>query len=79
MSLLRSLVGLVIMTILAQVVLAYLGYGPSAHEVVSVIYQLGNLLQTPVMMFLAAGFYTTALAAAGAYFVLYLLLGGLTR
>ncbi|TCJ16936.1 hypothetical protein E0L93_09590 [Rubrobacter taiwanensis] len=79
MSLLRGILALVILIILTHVVLVYLGYGADTHEVISVIYALGDLLQTPVQMFLAAGFYTTSLVAAAAYFLLYLLLGAARR
>jgi hypothetical protein len=78
-SLLRGILSLIILVILAQVALYYLGYGPGEHEAISIVYSLGDLLQTPVQMFLAAGFYTTALVAVGAYFVLYLLLGAARR
>ena len=76
MGLLRTVIALIILVILAHAGLSYLGYGPSDNQVVELVFQMGQLLEIPAAMLLPGrGFYTTALTAAGGYFVIYLLLG----
>jgi hypothetical protein len=67
---------LIILLILAHAGLAYLGYGPGQNQVISAVYSLARLLEIPAQMLLPArGFFTQVLAAAGGYFLIYLLLG----
>lgn len=76
MGLLRTIIALIILVILAHAGLAYLGYGPGDNQIVELVFQMGGLLEIPAGMLLPGrGFYTIALAAAGGYFLLYLLLG----
>jgi hypothetical protein len=75
-SLLRTILALIILVILAHTALVYLGFEPGTHAVVEAIYGLSRLLQVPANLLLPGrGFYTTALVAAGGYFVVYMLLG----
>lgn len=76
MGLIRTILALIVLVILAHTALVYLGFGPGTHAVVEAIYGLSDLLQVPANLLLPGrGFYTTALAAAGGYFVIYALLG----
>jgi len=78
-GLLRAVFGLIVLVILAHFALLYVGYTAPQNVVVSAIYRLGPLFESPARRFVTAGFYETALAAAGGYFVVYLLLGALRR
>jgi hypothetical protein len=88
MRLLRTILGLVILVILAHVALFYLGYGTQSGEVISAIFGLGQLLEAPataLINFLPlsdeqrdlvdGGFYVNAIVALGIYIILYILLG----
>lgn len=76
MGLLRTLIALIILVILAHVGLSYLGYGPGDNQIVELVFQMARLLEIPAQMLLPGrGFYTITLAAAGGYFLIYLLLG----
>lgn len=76
MGLIRTILALIVLVILAHTALVYLGFGPETHAVVEAVYGLSDLLQVPANLLLPGrGFYTTALAAAGGYFVIYALLG----
>lgn len=80
MGLLRTILALVILVILSHVTLTYLGYTGTTNSIVSAIYSLGVLLESPAHLFLTgAEFYTTALAAAAGYLILYILLGATSR
>jgi hypothetical protein len=75
-SLLRTILALIILVILAHTALVYLDFGPERHAVIEAVYGLSQLLQVPANLLLPGrDFYTTALAAAGGYFVVYVLLG----
>ncbi len=89
MGLLRTILALIILVVLAHLGLVYAGVDEFTNGLTEVIFNLGRLLETPAEAVLAAlplteeqrtiaggdGFYTTGLAAAGGYFILYLLLG----
>ncbi len=76
MGLLRTIIALIILLILAHAGLAYLGYTQDQNQVTAAIYGLAQLLEIPAQMLLPArGFFTQVLAAAGGYFLIYLLLG----
>ncbi|MDN5698458.1 MAG: hypothetical protein L0G70_10870 [Rubrobacter sp.] len=76
MGLLRTVIALIILVILAHTGLSYLGYGPGDNQIIELIFQMGGLLEIPAEMLLPGReFYTTALSAAGGYFLIYLLLG----
>lgn len=86
MSLIRTILGFVILLILVHVGLRYVGIGAGANVLTEAIYSLGRLLESPAAAIMAAvpairqylnpnSFYTVALTAAGLYLVLYLLLG----
>lgn len=76
MGLLRTIIALIVLLILAHAGLAYLGYGPDMNQVTNAIFGLAQLLEIPALMLLPGrGFYTQVLAAAGGYFLIYLLLG----
>ena len=80
MSLLRVILALIVFLILAHIVLFRLGYDPTTHEVVAAVYSLAELVEYPAWVLLAnAGFYAVALAAAGGYLILYILVGLLRR
>lgn len=76
MGLLRTVIALIILVILAHTGLSYLGYGPGDNQIIELVFQMGGLLEIPAEMLLPGReFYTTALSAAGGYFLIYLLLG----
>lgn len=76
MGLLRTIIALIVLLILAHAGLAYLGYTAGTNQATSAVYGLAQLLEIPAQMLLPArAFYTQVLAAAGGYFVIYLLLG----
>ena len=78
MTLLRMILGLIILLILAHIVVFRLDYDPATNEVVAAIYSLGELVEYPARALLReAGFYAVALAAG--YLVLYILVGLLRR
>jgi len=85
-SLLRTILGFVILLILIHVALVYVNIGAGANTVTRAIYSLGALLESPAALLLNAvpalqqyldptSFFTVALTAVALYFVLYLLLG----
>ena len=79
-SLLRVILALIVVLILAHIVLFRLGYDPATHEAIAAVYSLGELVEYPARVLLAdAGFYAVALAAAGGYLILYILVGLLRR
>jgi hypothetical protein len=79
-SLLRAILALIVVLILAHIVLFRLGYDPATHEAIAAVYSLGELVEYPARTLLPeAGFYTVALAAAGGYLILYILVGLLRR
>jgi hypothetical protein len=79
MTLLRMILGLIVLLILAHIVVFRLDYDPATNEVVAAIYSLGELVEYPARALLPeAGFYIVALGAAAGYLVLYIL-GGLLR
>ncbi|WP_047864525.1 hypothetical protein [Rubrobacter aplysinae] len=76
MGLLRTILALIVLLILAHAGLAYLGYAPDTNQVTNAVFGLARLLEIPAQMLLPArAFYTQVLAAAGGYFVIYILLG----
>jgi hypothetical protein len=87
MSLIRTILGFVILLILIHVALVvYVGFNAGANTVTQAIYSLGALLESPAALLLDAvpalqryldpnSFFTVALTAVGLYLVLYLLLG----
>jgi hypothetical protein len=86
MSLLRTILGFVILLILIHVALVYANVNAGANTVARAIYSLGALLESPAALLLNAvtslqryldpnSFFTVALTAAGLYLLLYLLLG----
>ena len=86
MSLIRTILGFVILLILIHVALVYVGINAGANTVVQAIYSLGALLESPAALLLNAvrtlqryldpnSFFTVALTAVGLYLILYLLLG----
>ncbi|MDQ5819348.1 MAG: hypothetical protein M3334_13400 [Actinomycetota bacterium] len=80
MTLLRMILGLIILLILAHIVVFRLDYDPATNEVVAAIYSLGELVEYPARALLReAGFYAVTLAAAAGYLVLYILVGLLRR
>jgi uncharacterized protein YggT (Ycf19 family) len=79
-TLLRTILGLIILLILAHIVVFRLGYDPATNEVVAAIYSLGELVEYPARALLPeAGFYAVALAAAAGYLILYIVIGLLRR
>jgi hypothetical protein len=85
-SLLRTILGFVILLILIHVALVYVNIGAGANTVTRAIYGLGALLESPAALLLNAvpalqeyrnpnSFFTVALTAAALYLILYLLLG----
>ena len=86
MSLLRTILGFVILLILIHVALVYVNIGANANTVTRAVYSLGELLESPAALLLNSvpalqqyldpnSFFTVALTAVGLYLVLYLLLG----
>jgi hypothetical protein len=85
-SLLRTILGFVILLILIHVALVYVNIGAGANTVTRAVYSLGALLESPAALLLNAvpalqeylnpnSFFTVALTAAALYLILYLLLG----
>lgn len=86
MSLIRTILGFVILLILVHVALVYVNINGGANTVTRAIYSLGALLESPAALLLngvtalqqylnPGSFYTVAFTAMALYFVLYLLLG----
>ncbi len=86
MSLIRTILGFVVLLILIHVALVYVNIKAGANTVTQAVYSLGVLLESPAALLLAAvpafqryldpnSFFTVALTAVGLYLVLYLLLG----
>lgn len=89
MGLIRTVVGFVILVILFHVGMKYMAIEPDTNGLTNALYSLGDLLESPAAALVNAlpltaeqrssydtgGFYFTALAAAGIYFIIYLLLG----
>lgn len=86
MSLIRTILGFVILFILVHIALVYVGVAGGANTVTRAIYSLGVLLESPAALLLNAvpalqqyldpsSFFTVALTAVGLYLILYLLLG----
>ena len=86
MSLIRTILGFVILLILIHVALVYAGISGAANTVTRAIFSLGRLLESPAALLINAvpairqyldpnSFYTVALTAVALYLVLYLLLG----
>ena len=86
MSLIRTILGFVILLILIHVALFYVNVGRASNTVTEAIYSLGTLLESPAALLINAvpaiqqylnpnSFFTVALTAVGLYLVLYLLLG----
>ena len=86
MSLLRTILGFVILMILIHVALVYVNIGANANTVTRAVYSLGALLESPAALLLNAvpalqqyldpgSFFTVALTAVALYLLLYLLLG----
>ena len=87
MSLIRTILGFVILLILIHVALVvYGGINAGANTVTQAVYSLGALLESPAALLLNAvpalqryldpnSFFTVALTAVGLYLILYLLLG----
>ena len=86
MSLIRTILGFVILLILIHVALVYVGINAGANTVTRAVYSLGALLESPAALLLNAvptlqryldpnSFFTVALTAVGLYLILYLLLG----
>ncbi len=81
MSLLRAILALIVVLILAHIVLVRrLGYEPTTHEAIAAVYSLAEPVEYPAWLLLAnTSFYVVALAAAGGYLILYILVGMLRR
>ncbi len=86
MSLIRTILGFVILVILIHAALVYVGVRRAANTVTEAIYSLGVLLESPAALFINAvpdiqqylnpnSFFAVALTAVGLYLILYLLLG----
>ena len=87
MGLIRTILALIILLILVHVGLYYMNVKEGGSQIVSAIYSLGTLLESPATLLLnlisstgqvqvdANSFYVVALTAAAGYFILYLLLG----
>ncbi len=86
MSLIRTILGFVILLILVHVALVYVNINAGANTLTRAIFSLGALLESPAALLLSAvpalqryldpnSFFTVALTAVGLYLVLYLLLG----
>ena len=85
MSLIRTILGFVILLILIHVALVYVNIGQT-NTVTRAIYSLGALLESPAALLLnavpalqqylnPANFFVVAFTAIAIYFILYLLLG----
>lgn len=80
MTLLRLVLGLIILLILAHIVVFRLDYDPQTNQVVAAVYSLGELVEYPARVLLSgSGFYAVALTAAAGYLVLYILAGLVRR
>ena len=86
MSLIRTILGFVILLILIHAALVYVGVRRAANTVTEAIYSLGVLLESPAALLINAvpaiqqylnpnSFFTVVLTAVGLYLILYLLLG----
>ena len=86
MSLIRTILGFVILLILIHVALFYVNINAGANTVTRAVYSLGVLLESPAALLLNAvpalqqyldpnSFFTVALTAVALYLELYLLLG----
>lgn len=86
MSLLRTILGFVILLILVHAGLVYLRIGRGENVVTEAVYSLGALLESPAAAVVTAvpaiqeylnpaNFYTVAFSAAGLYLIIYFLLG----
>jgi uncharacterized membrane protein len=76
LGLLRTIIALMILVVLAHAGLVYLNYTQDTNQVTNAVFGLAQLLEIPAQMLLPGrGFYTQVLAAAGGYFLIYLLLG----
>ena len=86
MSLIRTILGFVILLILIHVALVYVGINGGANTLTRAVYSLGALLESPAALLLGAipalqryldpgSFFTVAFTAIALYFILYLLLG----
>lgn len=86
MSLIRTILGFVILLILIHVALLYVNIRAGANTVTRAVYSLGELLESPAALLLNAvpalqeylnpnSIITVALTAVGLYLFLYLLLG----
>ncbi len=86
MSLIRTILGFVILLILVHVALVYVNINAGANTVTRAVYSLGELLESPAALLLSAvpalrryldpnSFFAVALTAVGLYLILYLLLG----
>lgn len=86
MGLIRTILGFVILLILAHIALSYTGIGPGANVLTNAVYSLGTLLESPAGLLLNTvtalqrylnprSFYSVAFLAIALYFILYLLLG----
>lgn len=89
MGLIRTAVAFVIVVILFHVGMYYFGVDQDTNGLTSALYSLASLLESPAEAVIKAlplspeqrqnydtsGFYFTAFAAAGGYFIIFLLLG----
>jgi hypothetical protein len=89
LGLFRTILALVILLILVHVGLVYAGVKQGTNGLTRAIFSLGTLLESPAAYLLntlpltaqqrdladPSSFYVIALAAAGIYFIIYLLLG----
>ena len=86
MSLIRTILGFVILLILIHVALVYVNVARATNTVTEAIYSLGLLLESPAALLISAvpatqqylnpnSVITVALTAVGLYLILYLLLG----
>ncbi len=90
MSLVRTILGLVIIVILFHMGASYIGVEQGTNGLTRAVYGLGELLESPAEALILwlplseqqqsivnseSGFYVIALTAAGGYLILYLLLG----
>lgn len=87
MGLLRTILSLVILLIFIHIALFALGIERSTNVLTETVYSLGLLVESPATIIFGllgssrpnfmdpSSFFVTALTAAAAYFILYLLLG----
>ena len=89
MGLIRTVVAFVILVILFHVGMYYFDVDQGTNGMTDALYSLGRLLESPAAALVNAlplspeqrnnydtsGFYFTAFAAAGGYFIIFLLLG----